>query len=293
MKTIQTLPLVAAFASSAFAATWFPSCAWNDCLSSYNGTTCSSSTGWECLCTDSSAIDTLNSCVATACSNSTGQEAIYAAVAQVCANAGKTVTAAPEATFSATSGGSAWPSGWSTWGGAPWYSAISSAMPGAPSGWSSGAPWGGPGAGYRGPGVSGWGPCSWSTWSMTGTWGPGETGSPWGGHGGPPGGPGGWGGDAPWTSFTGTWTDCSSTMATATPSSGVSTVTTTINGQVVTGTTFQGQAVASATGTSTPSSSASAPSDSATGSSSGASSLKGMGAFGALAIALIGTFMAL
>jgi hypothetical protein len=47
---------------------------WNDCLSSYNGTSCSSKTGWECLCTDSVALDTLNSCVATACSNSTGAE---------------------------------------------------------------------------------------------------------------------------------------------------------------------------------------------------------------------------
>jgi len=285
MKVAQTLPVAALLASSAAATGWFPACAWNDCLTSYNGTTCSSSSGWECLCTDSSALDTLNSCVATACSNSTGREAIYAAIAQVCANAGKTVTAAPEATFSATSGGSAWPSGWSTWGGSPWFSAVSSALPGAPTGWNGNGPWGGPGAGYRGPGSSGWGPCSWSTWSgwSTGTW---STGSwPTGGPGGPHGGPGGFGPPegAPWTSFTGTWTDCSTTMAATTvPTSGVSTVTTTINGQVVTGTTFQGKGAA-ATGTSA----------TGTSGSSGAANLKGMGACGALAVALVGTIMAL
>ena len=86
----------------------------------------------------------------------------------------------------------------------------------------------------------------------------------------------------PWTSFTGTWTDCSTTMAsTATPVSGVSTVTTTINGQVVTGTTFQGKGAA-ATGTSSSGSG-----------SSGAANLKGMGACGALVVALVGTIMAL
>ena len=204
--------------------------------------------------------------------------AIYAAIAQVCANAGKTVTAAPEATFSATSGGSAWPSGWSSWGGSPWFSAVSSALPGAPTGWNGTGPWGGPGAGYRGPGSGGWGPCSWSTWSgwSTGAW---STGSwPSGGPGGPHGGPNGYGPQgAPWTSFTGTWTDCSTTMAaTSVPTSGVSTITTTINGQVVTGTTFQGKgAAATASGT------------------SGAANLKGVGAIGALAVALVGTIIAL
>ena len=213
--------------------------------------------------------------------------AIYAAIAQVCANAGKTITASPEATFSATSGGSAWPSGWSTWGGSPWLSAVSSALPGAPTGWSGSGPWGGPGAGYRGPGVSGWGPCSWSTWTgwSSGAW---STGSmPTGGPGGPHGGPGGFGPPqgAPWTSFTGTWTDCSTTMAasTASSTSGVSTVTTTINGQVVTGTTFQGKGAA-ATGSST--------SGSASG-TSGAMNLRGVGAMGALAVALVGAVVAL
>jgi len=281
MKLAQALP-VAALVSSAAATSWFPACAWNDCLSSYNGTSCSSKTGWECVCTDSVALDTLNSCVATACSNNTGAEAIYAAIAQACANAGKTVTAAPEATFSATSGGSAWPSGWSSWGGAPWFSAVSSALPGAPPGWNGNGPWGGPGAGYRGPGSGGWGPCSWSTWAgwTTGTWSTGTwpSGGPHGGPGGP-GGPGGYGppGAAPWTSFTGTWTDCSTTMAaSAAYTSGISTMTTTINGQVVTGTTFQGKgATASASAT------------------AGAANIKSVGAVGALAVALVGTILVL
>ena len=47
---------------------------WNDCMTSYNGTTCSSSSGWECMCTDSTALDSLNTCIATACSNNTGKE---------------------------------------------------------------------------------------------------------------------------------------------------------------------------------------------------------------------------
>jgi hypothetical protein len=62
--------------------------------------------------------------------------------------------------------------------------------------------------------------------------------------------------------------------ASTVPTSGVSTVTTTINGQVVTGTTFQGKGAA-ATGT------------------SGAVNLRGMGACGALAVALVGTIIAL
>ena len=47
---------------------------WNDCLSSFNGTTCSSNSGWDCLCKDSSALDTLNSCIDTGCTGTTGQE---------------------------------------------------------------------------------------------------------------------------------------------------------------------------------------------------------------------------
>ena len=67
--------------------------------------------------------------------------------------------------------------------------------------------------------------------------------------------------------------------STATSTSGVSTITTTINGQVVTGTTFQGKGAA-ATGTSS-------------SGSSGAANLKGVGAIGALAVALVGTVIAL
>ena len=94
-----------------------------------------------------------------------------------------------------------------------------------------------------------------------------------------PGGPeswstGTWPSGAPWAGITGTWTDCSTTLATGTGSSAVSVVTTTINGQVVTGTTFAGQAVQ-------------------TGSAGDVSSARAVGAFGALAAAILGAAVAL
>ena len=82
----------------------FPSCVsscWSDISSQ-----CSSYTDYSCLC-GASTISKANACIQKAgCSNS-DKEDTYKAVDQLCANAGVTVTASPEATWSATSGESA------------------------------------------------------------------------------------------------------------------------------------------------------------------------------------------
>lgn len=196
---------------------------------------CDASSGWSCLCNNQTLISQLNTCVATSCTNTTDQEAIYAAVAQLCVNNGVTVTNSEQATFSATSGGTlaqitAKPSGGPGWFGGDnwesWVSSCSDGLGGPPGGWKSGSGpwgnhgWGGPG-GKGGPG-GGFGPwgtkadganCdAWTTWTA------------------------GWG---PFSSWTGTWSGCSTTTNEPVPA----TVTTTVNGQVVTGTTFGIQAV--------------------------------------------------
>ena len=240
---MKTFAIAAAlFVSSSLA--WLPTCGWNDCFSSWDGSSCDQSSGWDCLCSNATAIAQLNTCVATSCTNTTDQEAIYGAVAQLCANDGVTVTNSQQATFSATSGGTlsqitAGPSGWGPSGGwgssawSSWVSACSTGLPGAPSGW------GGPGNG---------------AWSGHGGWG--GSGGP-GGFGGGPGGPwgtkasgincdawttwtGGWG---PFSSWTGTWSGCSTTTASPLPATVTTTFTTGGSTQVVTGTTFGIQAV--------------------------------------------------
>ncbi|RVX68066.1 hypothetical protein B0A52_08205 [Exophiala mesophila] len=277
-----SLPLTAAlFASSSLAAGWLPSCTWSDCLGSWDGTTCDASSGWECVCSNQTAISQLNTCVATSCTNQTDQEAIYGAVAQLCANAGVTVTNSQQATFSATSGGSAWPtitSGpgfgpggrWDSEAWSSWVSAYSTGLPAAPSGWDGKGPWGGPGqwgghgggpgngfGGRGGPGGFGpWGTkaeginCdSWTTWTA------------------------GWG---PLSSWTGTWSGCSTTTAAPVPATVTTTVTTGGVTQVLTGTTFGIQAVVT------------------TGSDgNGATSLRGLGACGALFAAIFATMIVL
>ncbi|KIV85465.1 hypothetical protein PV11_01158 [Exophiala sideris] len=268
----------ALFAGSSFA--WLPSCAWNDCMGSWDGTSCTSNSGWDCLCSNQTAISQLNTCVATSCTNSTDQEAIFGAVAQLCANAGVTVTASQEASFSATSGGSAWPSqitaapgfgpggNWNSGAWSSWISAASTGLPSAPSGWNGQGGWGGPGAwgGHGGPGSGApfggpWGtlasgiPCGqWTTWTA------------------------GWG---PFSSWTGTWSGCSSTTASPIPATITTTITTGGSTEVVTGTTFGIQAVAAATTTGS------------SGSKSGASSLRGLGACGAVAAAIFAAMVAL
>jgi len=161
---------IAALAGVTVAQGWLPSCSWNDCLGSWDGASCDQSSGWDCICSNSTAIAQINTCVATSCTNATDQETVYGAVAQLCANAGETVTNSQQATFSATSGGSLIPTASGGWGpGGNWNSAswsefasqVSTAIGSAPSGWGPGSNWGenwgGPGGpgGHRGPGGSG------------------------------------------------------------------------------------------------------------------------------------------
>ncbi|RMZ91243.1 hypothetical protein DV736_g1541, partial [Chaetothyriales sp. CBS 134916] len=253
MKTLAIA--TALFASASMA--WAPSCGWNDCFGSWDGASCDQSNGWDCLCSNGTAIAQLNTCVATSCTNATDQEAIYAAVAQICVNNGNTVTNTQQATFSATSGGTlsqitANPSGWGPSGGwgsgawSSWISACSTGLPGAPSGWggpgngpwSGAGGWGGHGGGFGGPGGAGpWGTkasgvnCdNWTTWT------------------------GGWG---PFSSWTGTWSGCSTTTATPSPATITTTVTTGGTTQVLTGTTFGIQAVSQTVSTTTSSNTAS------------------------------------
>jgi len=287
MKSFSAgLPLAAAlFTTSSLA--YLPSCSWSDCMGSWDGSSCSASTGWNCLCSNQTAISQLNTCVATSCTNTTDQEAIFGAVAQLCANAGTPVTASQEATFSATSGGSAWPSqitagpgsgfgpggNWNSAGWSSWISACSTGLPSAPSSWNGQGPWGGPGnwggnagGGPGGPGgfgPGGFGPwgtkasginCdSWTTWTA------------------------GWG---PFSSWTGTWSGCSSTTNSPVPATVTTTVTTGGSTQVITGTTFGIQAVAAAATTTSASGNA-------------APSLHGLGACGALIAAIFVTMLAL
>lgn len=174
MKTFTIAAL--AGTTLAIGGNWLPSCSWNDCLGSWNGASCTQQSGWDCICSNSTAIAQINTCVATSCTNATDQEQIYGAIAQLCANAGKTVTNSQQATFSATSGGSlglasathGWGPGgnWNSGDWASWASAVSTAVGSAPSGWGPGGSWGNgwgrPGNGNGGPG------------------GPGGFGGPWG-----------------------------------------------------------------------------------------------------------------
>ncbi|KAK5942122.1 hypothetical protein PMZ80_006075 [Knufia obscura] len=250
---------IAALAGVTVAQGWLPSCSWNDCMGSWDGASCDQSSGWDCICSNSTAISQINTCVATSCTNATDQETIYGAIAQLCANAGAAVTNSQQATFSATSGGSLLPSATGGWGpGGDWDSAswsswasqVSTAIGSAPSGWGPGSSWGnnwgGPGGhGGHGPGGNGgnggwggpWGTkadgiacsgtASWTTWTA------------------------GWG---PFSSWTGQWSGCSSTTATPEPA----TVTTTVNGSVITGTTFGIQALSTESGAGSASGSAAA-----------------------------------
>ena len=95
----------------------FPSCL-DSCRNSIRSS-CNSGDWQSCVC-DSSTISTGNQCIdSSSCSDSEKSDS-YQAIAQMCANAGATVTAKPEATWSATSGGSNWPASWTGSGGWSW-----------------------------------------------------------------------------------------------------------------------------------------------------------------------------
>jgi len=210
----------------------------------------------------------------------------YQAIAQLCANQGATITAAPQATFSATSGGSAYPTNQN------WASYVSQ------NGWQGGAGvagaggnnWGAPWSAYASITANpSWTTNSWASWVSNAPWttnpswttnvGAFSTAPPWGagfaGYGGPFGG--NWGGlqssgawtNGPWTSWWGntacpgsTWSGWTSgpwgtnapwtTWAGCTASTtATSVITTTSSGSVITTTSYgiRVAAVAAATAT--------------------------------------------
>lgn len=141
MKTSASLAAAAALISSAYAQGW-PSCA-NDCLSKDWGSSYSS------LCADSGKVDAANSCMAGSSCSEADKNSVYQWIAQACANSGVTLSQPPEATWSATSGGSNYPPGGSGWGG-----------PGNGHG---------NGNGHNGNGEHGGGNWGYNGWSPTGT----------------------------------------------------------------------------------------------------------------------------
>lgn len=219
-----------------------------DCIEKLNITNCNRDDfywDWACVCDDQPALDAVNNCITSSCSSSDQNctsplcpdvngphtnvafPAIFANIAQACADQGSPITAAPaEATFSATSGGTLFASG---------------VGHGSGRCASDGGPGDGRGHGY---GHDRAGHCSWTT--FTGNW-------------------GGW--DVSWAGFgldDNCSTTAGSTPTAATSPSGVSasatgtgslslgaTVTTTINGQTLTGTIFnaQGALVSATSGT--------------------------------------------
>lgn len=176
---MKSIILAAALAGTSLAVGWLPSCSWSDCMGSWDGSSCNQASGWDCVCSNSTAIAQINTCVATSCTNATDQETIYGAIAQLCANAGKTVTNSQQSTFHATSGGTLTqlasvtggfgPQGnWNSASWSSWVSACSTAIGSAPSGWGPGGNWG-----------SNWGPQRTGGPGGPGGWGPGGFG-PWG-----------------------------------------------------------------------------------------------------------------
>jgi hypothetical protein len=229
----------------------FPSCVdscWQDIRNSASG--CSAG-DYSCLCTDD-VITKANSCIEQSSCSASDKSSVYEAIAQLCANSGATVTASPEATWSVTSGGSAWPTAWTT--NSAWTSAVSQwggAPGGGPPGWNGGGGWGP--FGHGGPN-HGWGP--WAT-ASSGAWTNGPWTNWWGGSACPPStwsgwtsGP--WGTNAPWT----TWSGCT---ASTTATSVVTNVVTTSGSTVTQTSTDFGIQVAQATNGGSAASSSTSP----------------------------------
>ena len=201
----------------------FPSCV-SSCWSNVH------SSGDYCA---ANTISSANSCIASSSCSDSEKSDTYKAVAQLCANAGTSVTAAPEATWSATSGK------WSTTRGA-WGHGFSGRPGGGWNGHSGNAPWPTGSSEWSvftswtaAESITGW-PTASSEWaaftsahpvptglnSMASWWSangfPGGSAWPtawttnsawssvvsqWGGFPGGPGGPGGWNGAGGWGPF--------------------------------------------------------------------------------------------
>ncbi|KAF2226611.1 cytochrome P450 [Elsinoe ampelina] len=123
--------------------------------------------GLTTLCANTTLVDTVNTCISTSNCSTTDKQNTYQALAQICANAGSPLTASPEATYSATSGGTNYPTGTGQWAS---YASAFSTTTSPPSG-----PWR-PGNGYGpfGPNAAdnGYGP--WAN-DHSGAW----TNGPW------------------------------------------------------------------------------------------------------------------
>ncbi|EME38129.1 hypothetical protein DOTSEDRAFT_75975 [Dothistroma septosporum NZE10] len=185
------------------------------------------------LCDNNDNLNNLNTCVdGSSCSDQEKGE-VKQAIVQLCANAGATITAAPFASYSATSGGSAWPTAWTT--NSAWASAVSAWNENATG--PVGEGWGGSGAnggygpfGHRGPGGHGWGN---GPWESSGAWTSGPWTSWWGTNGCPASTWSGWT-DGPWSTAA-PWTTWSGCVATTTGSSiYTTTVTPTTGGSAIT-----------------------------------------------------------
>ncbi|CAK4005758.1 Hypothetical predicted protein [Lecanosticta acicola] len=222
----------------------FPSCV-SSCRN--NNIDWSNSTG---LCSNQSAINQLNGCIDSSSCNNNDKNSVRQTIAQLCVNAGTTITQAPYNTISVTSGGSAWPTQWTT--NSAWASAVSAWDDGNGNGNGGADGWHGGSFGpfgQGGPG-DGWGP---GPWASSGAWTSGPWTSWWGTDACPAStwsgwtnGP--WGTSAPWT----TWSGCTAT----TTASNVYTTTYTTSGvQTTSVATSFGIRVAEATESSSSSSS--------------------------------------
>ncbi|EME80614.1 uncharacterized protein MYCFIDRAFT_212089 [Pseudocercospora fijiensis CIRAD86] len=185
---------------------------------------------YKSLCTNNDMLNTLNTCVDDSSCSDSEKSDVKETIAQLCANSGATITAAPFASYSVTSGGSAWPTAWTT--NSAWASAVS-----AWNGNGNGRPgWGGPGAGgfgpfgqHGGPGGNGWGA---GPWASSGAWTSGAWTSWWGTKACPASTWSGWT-DASW-STSAPWTTWSACTAQTTATTTVTVTTTDSSGSSIT-----------------------------------------------------------
>lgn len=212
--------------------------------------------GLSSLCGNATAVNAINSCISGSSCDNSDKEGTYQVLAQICANSGHALSASPEASFHATSGGSAYPTSSGAWSSYASAFATITGAPGASSGgWGPGGGYGPFGTGAPNSGYGPWGSSNsgseaWTNGPWTNWWGsaacPPSTWTGW------TSGP--WGTNAPWTS----WTSCTekttgSSVVTTTVTTGGSTkvMTTTAYGLQVAEASSTGSAVsASATGSS-------------------------------------------
>ncbi|KXT14528.1 hypothetical protein AC579_9096 [Pseudocercospora musae] len=163
-----------------------PFAAFPSCVSSCRDNNADYS-NYQSLCTNTDTLNALNTCVDDSSCSDSEKSDVKEAIAQLCANAGATITAAPFASYSVTSGkwstytsppGGAWgPGAWGQWASsagvsgwptntAEWSSwASANGLPTATSAWSSWASANGWGPGRFGGGHGPWPTSAWSDFS--------------------------------------------------------------------------------------------------------------------------------